>query len=141
MKQCNSCGTQNSDETAFCPACGKPMAYTADASAEYVTFPGSGRQAADAIPKKVESHLVKAIISTLCCCMPFGIVAIVYAAQVGPKLAVNDIDAAMEASKKAGLWGNLAIGIGVILQILWFFFYKFIFNDAFFEILRANING
>src|SRR5689334_11871634 len=37
-------------------------------------------------PPKVPSYLVPAIISTLCCCLPFGIVAIIYASQVEGKL-------------------------------------------------------
>jgi len=141
VKQCNVCGTENSDETAFCPACGKPMAADAPVCAEPAVSSSGGARAAGAIPQKIESHLVKAIITTLCCCPPVGIAAIVYAAQVGPNLAANNIDAASEASKKAGLWGNLAIGIWVIFQILWICFSRFIFNDAFLEILRANING
>jgi hypothetical protein len=117
------------------------MPADADGRAEPAVFPADGARNNDAIPKRIESHLVKAIISTICCCLPFGLVAIVYAAQVGPCLRVNDIGAALEASKKADLWGNLAIGIGIISQALWFGFYKFAFSDAFFELLRANIGG
>ena len=137
MKRCDSCGTENSDEAAFCPTCGKPM----PADAEPAVFPSDRINVNDAIPKRIESHLVKAIVSTVCCCLPFGLVAIVYAAQVGPCLRVNDQNAALEASKKADLWSNLSIGVGIILQALWFGLYRFTFNNAFFELLRANIGG
>jgi len=139
MKQCDSCGTQNSDEAAFCPTCGRPME-ASSARMESVVFSNGRASVNEAIPKKIESHLVKAIIATVCCCIPFGIVAIVYAAQVGPKLIVNDTDAALEASKKSDLWSNLAIGMGIIMQALWLGLYKFTFNNAFLELLRANIN-
>ena len=141
MKRCDSCGTEYSDEAAFCPACGKPMADSAKAEAEEVVFSVGGMQAARAIPPKIESHLVKAIISALCCCLPFGIAAIVYAAQVGPNLNANNLNAALEASRKANLWSNLAIGMSVILQVLWFVFYRIAFKDAFIELLRANVGG
>jgi len=37
--------------------------------------------------KAVPNYLVQAILCTICCCLPFGIVAIVYAAQVNGKVA------------------------------------------------------
>ena len=33
-------------------------------------------------PLKPESYLVWAILSTVCCCLPFGVVSIVYASKV-----------------------------------------------------------
>ena len=40
---------------------------------------------------QVPNNLVWAILSTLFCCLPAGIVSIVYAAQVNGKLAAGDI--------------------------------------------------
>jgi hypothetical protein len=85
---------------------------------------------------RIESHLVKAIISAVCCCLPLGIAAVVFAAQVGPNLKSKNYEAASEAGKKANLWGNLAIGVGVVMQILWIVFYQLIF-----EVLLGHING
>jgi hypothetical protein len=75
---------------------------------------------ASPVPEKIESYLVKAIIATTCCCIPFGIVAIYHAAQVEPYLRNNDRDGAREAGAKANLWGNLAIGMGILMQIVLF---------------------
>jgi hypothetical protein len=54
-------------------------------------------------------------------------VAIVYAAKVGPLLRQNNFEAALDASQKANLWGNLAIGLGVlfqvVFQVLWLIFF------------------
>ncbi|WP_315863378.1 CD225/dispanin family protein [Thermosynechococcus sp. QS41] len=47
--------------------------------------------------------MVPAILSTICCCLPFGIVAIIFAAQVNSRLAVGDRAGALEASNKAKL--------------------------------------
>ena len=42
-------------------------------------------------PLVIPNHLVEAILVTLCCCVPLGIPAIVYGAQVGPKVAAGDV--------------------------------------------------
>jgi hypothetical protein len=72
----------------------------------------------EALPQNIESHLVKAIIASMCCCLPIGIAAIYYSAQVDSNLRRKDLDGALEASKKASIWGNLAIGIGIPAQLL-----------------------
>jgi hypothetical protein len=67
----------------------------------------------------VPNHLVMAILSTLCCCLPTGIVAIVYAAQVNSKLAGGDHAGAVAASENAKKWSYITIGIGVVLTALY----------------------
>jgi hypothetical protein len=69
--------------------------------------------------ENVEDHLVKAIISACLCCLPFGIMAIVYSTRVKQALKAGDFNAAREESGKANFWGNLSIitGIGVIITI------------------------
>ena len=69
--------------------------------------------------KNIENHLVKAIISTVVCCLPLGIVAIVHATCVNPALRAGDLNAAREASRKANFWGNLSIIIGIVINILY----------------------
>ena len=66
----------------------------------------------------IPNHLAKAIISTICCCLPFGIVAIVFAAQVNGKLDAGDYAGAQKASDQASFWGNLAIGIGLAVNLV-----------------------
>lgn len=50
------------------------------------------------------NYLVPAILVTLFCCWPFGIPAIVFAAQVNTKWAEGDSRGAREASAKAKMW-------------------------------------
>jgi hypothetical protein len=66
----------------------------------------------------IPNHLVKAIASTLCCCLPFGIVAIVFAAQVNGKLDAGDYAGAQKASDQASFWGNLSIGLGLAINLV-----------------------
>ena len=62
----------------------------------------------------IPNHLVWSILSTLFCCLPLGIVSIVYASQVDGKRAAGDIAGAREASGKAKFWAMLSAGLALI---------------------------
>jgi hypothetical protein len=68
-------------------------------------------------PGTVPNHLVGAILSTILCCWPLGIPAIVYAAKVNGLLARGDLAGAQAASKSANTWIWIAFGIGLVLQL------------------------
>ena len=53
---------------------------------------------------QVPNNLVWAILTTLFCCLPAGIVSIVYAARVNGKLAAGDIAGARDSAAKAKKW-------------------------------------
>ena len=74
----------------------------------------------------VPNHLVWAILSTLFCCLPLGIVSIVYAAQVDGKRAAGDIAGAREASGKARFWAMLSAGLALIPITLYLIFALFL---------------
>jgi hypothetical protein len=71
---CSKCGAQNVDTSYRCVSCGEIL-----------------RQAS--VPShrpNIPNHLVWAILTTIFCCLPFGIVAIVYAAQVNTKVVEGE---------------------------------------------------
>ena len=70
----------------------------------------------------IPNHLVWAILSTLFCCLPLGIVSIVYASQVDGKRAAGDIAGAREASDKAKFWAMLSAGLMLIPLVLYLLF-------------------
>jgi hypothetical protein len=71
-----------------------------------------------AAPGSVPNYLVQSIIVTLCCCIPFGIPAIVYAAQVNTKLAAGDVAGAQDSSGKAKMWCWIAFGVGIVANVI-----------------------
>lgn len=72
-------------------------------------------------PNSVPNYLVQSILVTLCCCLPFGIVSIVYASGVNGKLQAGDYQGAVEASNKAKTWAWIGFGIGLVVNTIVFF--------------------
>ncbi|XP_062377406.1 proline rich transmembrane protein 1B-like [Sardina pilchardus] len=80
---------------------------------------------------KVESHMIWSIITTLCCCLPLGIGAIVCSRRVDMANLDGDMARAEEASRKAKIlnivgmvFGILMIAIVIVLQVVQFMHLK-----------------
>jgi phage FluMu protein Com len=71
-------------------------------------------------PGYVPNYLVQAILCTLFCCLPFGIVAIVFAAQVNGHLAAGNFAAAADASRAARTWCWVSFWLGLAPALIWF---------------------
>jgi hypothetical protein len=67
-----------------------------------------------------KSYLVEAILVTLCCCLPFGIAGIVYAAQVNSKFQAGDFAGAAAAAESAKKWVLIGFITGIIANVLIF---------------------
>ena len=76
-----------------------------------------------AMRSHVPNYLWQSIAVTLLCCMPFGIVAIIYATKVDGLVAAGDIAGAEAASKSAKLWVCISFGIGLLLNLLGLIFF------------------
>ena len=72
--------------------------------------------------QSIDNHLVLAVLTTVFCCLPFGIISIIYAVQVNSAMAVDNFELAKVNSEKAKFWGMLALGIGVISYVGWLVF-------------------
>jgi hypothetical protein len=106
---CPNCGARNDDDATRCANCGNVLPQirppTVDVPPQY------GPQAS------VPNYLVPAILTTLFCCLPFGIVSIVYAAQVDSKVAAGDHAGALETSRKARMWAWISFGTGLVIIV------------------------
>ena len=76
--------------------------------------PGAGTPGANAAAGKPSSYLGWAVASCILCCLPLGIVAIVFAAQVNDKWLRGDYDGARRASENAQVWTIAAIVLGIV---------------------------
>lgn len=76
---------------------------------------------AEPVPVKIapRTWLVESILITVLCCLPFGIVGIVYASKVSSLLKFGKYDEAMVASKEAGKWVKIGFFTGLIGIVLY----------------------
>ena len=126
---CPNCGTANLENARICVNCGRPLYETAapppptppPQQASYTPPPPSQASyqpphtgAPPPVGPVVPNYLWQSIVVTLCCCLPFGIVAIIFAAQVNQKLAAGDYAGAVHASKQAKMWALIGFILGLV---------------------------
>jgi hypothetical protein len=104
---CPQCGANNADTATSCVQCGKTLQPVAQVVSQSAVQPVAN----------VPNYLVFAILATLLCCLPAGIPAIIYAAQVNGKLQAGDIAGAQQASKNAKLWCWISVGAGLFFVV------------------------
>jgi hypothetical protein len=99
---CRKCGTPNQDDAPRCASCGDLL--------QSLT------------PRKIDNHLVLAILVTALCCLPFGIVGIVYAAQVNGRALSGDLAGAEESARRARTWSLWGLGLGLTVYVIYVLF-------------------
>ena len=117
---CPRCGIENPDEAAVCRSCGSNLR-----AGSQLPPPPSAPVAPQGehqyyAPGTIPNYLVQSILVTLCCCLPAGIPAIVFAAQVNGKLQAGDVAGALDSSKNARMWCWIAFGVGIVATIVQF---------------------
>jgi len=113
---CPQCGANNADTSPVCVQCGRILQPGTPATPLPVT--GTIIPPAGAAPA-VSNYLVFAILTTVLCCLPAGIPAIIYAAQVNGKLAAGDYAGAQAASNNAKIWCWVSFGVGLVGILFW----------------------
>jgi hypothetical protein len=123
---CSNCGAQNDDNATYCTNCGNELRRIETPRVDMPPPQQAQTQASYPPPHvqaPVPNYLVPAILTTLLCCLPFGIVSIVYAAQVNGKLAAGDRVGALQSSQQnAKTWAWLSFGFGIFLWVVLLFF-------------------
>ena len=105
---CPHCQSQVPPNASVCPSCGIGLSN--------VNTP----QTAPQPQQKLNTWLIPSILVTICCCLPFGIVAIVFASKANSCLAVQDYEGAQKAANTAKIWFWVALGTGFVANIIVF---------------------
>lgn len=77
-----------------------------------------------------KTWMVEAILVTVLCCLPLGIVGIVNASKVSSLFAASNFDAAQKASADAGKWTKIGFIAGLIVTVIYLIIYGGIFFSA-----------
>lgn len=85
-------------------------------------------------PARPSSWLIPAILLSVCCCLPCGIVSIVYASKVDSSYNAGRYDEALDASRKAKTWFWVGLVAGALATAAYLVFYFTVLFSA----LSAN---
>jgi hypothetical protein len=118
LTTCQSCGKSVSKSAGTCPSCGHPQRGVVMASVPTPTSPPAQPQVSTP-PPVPNSHMVQAIIATLLCFLPFGLVAIIHAGKVDGAHARGDYGEASRRSEAAKHWVNYSVIVAVVLVVLY----------------------
>lgn len=89
----------------------------------YGQQPGYGAPYGPPPGQPPENYLVWSILTTVLCCLPLGVVSIVYAAQVNSKWAMGDVAGAQDSSAKAKKWAIWSAAVAGVLLLLYIAFF------------------
>lgn len=64
-------------------------------------------------------YLVLSIISTLCCCLPFGVVGIVFSAKINSSMTAGNLEEAQNNAKMARIWIIVSFAIGLLTWLIY----------------------
>lgn len=106
---CRQCGAENPDTASRCIKCAAVLQNAGGTPPPPRPMP----------QQSVPNYLVQSILTTLFCCLPLGIVAIVFAAQVNGKLQAGDYAGAVDSSNKAKMFSWISFGIGLVIGIFY----------------------
>ncbi len=62
--------------------------------------------------------IISTLVSFLFCCIPIGVVGIIYAAQINGKVAQGDLEGARRCASTANIWSGVSLGLGAVGLII-----------------------
>ncbi len=105
---CSKCGKELAQDASFCPACGNQI--NPGAAPAPTPVPTA--------PVTINTWLIPAILATVFCCLPFGIVSIVFASRANSAIGAGNYQLAQENAYKAKTWFWVAFAVGIVTSIL-----------------------
>jgi uncharacterized membrane protein YvbJ len=116
---CIQCGQPIEGDSSFCTNCGAPVQPETQPQEPQPTAQQPQPQPVQQQPAgpKPRNFLALSILATLFCCLPFGIPAIIFAAQVDSNWNAGRYQEARDASRKAKTWMLVSVILGALIVI------------------------
>lgn len=62
--------------------------------------------------------IIATVLSVVFCCLPHGLISLIFALQVNSKAAAGNIQGAMNAAKHAKIWAIVSIIVSVVWLVI-----------------------
>ena len=104
------CGQQNQNYTQQAPNYGQQN----QGYYQQNNFNGMPQEPVNCVP-----YLILSIVSTLCCCLPFGVVGIVFSAKINSAMLAGNLEEAQNNAKMARIWIIVSFAIGLLTWLIY----------------------
>lgn len=124
MTTCPNCQSPIPDGAQFCPRCGaaNPSFGSGAPRDGYTGAPHAGAYGHGGAGPDIPNYLVQSIlltIFTLCtCCIPIGVIPLIFSLQVNSKKQSGDFAGAAEASRKAKMWCWITLAVALVWFVI-----------------------
>lgn len=126
--KCMNCQSEVPEGSKYCLNCGAKLPASCEQDTQQSSYDQNMYQSSydqnsyQAYEMQQETinwvpYLVLAIFSTVCCCLPFGIAAIIYAVKINNASVSGNYREAQSAARMAKIWIIAAIAGGVLLNV------------------------
>ena len=134
MAFCGNCGAQIKDGAQFCPQCGQKtnMGHptiqqevqtlqqpVVQPQQQVYQQPQAYQQPRQAMPMKPNSNMALAICTTVLCCFPLGVYAIMQATQVDSLWLAGRYDEAIAKAEEAKKWAIISMALAAIGSVVY----------------------
>lgn len=117
MPYCSNCGTSVSEDTLFCPHCGQRVGVVLRVQQQYFSQPLE-RQHIRRI--KPNSNMALAILTTVLCCVPLGVYAIILANRVDTLYYEGEYEKAEMTAQDVKKWSIVGMVVSAIAIFIYF---------------------
>ncbi|MEK6279745.1 MAG: CD225/dispanin family protein [Acidobacteriota bacterium] len=62
--------------------------------------------------------IIATVLSVVFCCLPHGLISLIFALQVNGKAAAGDLQGAMNSAKQAKLWAIISIVVSLVWLVI-----------------------
>ena len=62
--------------------------------------------------------IIATVVSVMFCCLPHGLVSLIFALQVDKKAQAGDLVGAINAAKQAKMWAIISIAVSVVFLVI-----------------------
>jgi len=116
---CQKCGKENPNEAKFCKHCGHDLNVQKAQEQQQEKQQQQFKQPQAPVGLKPKNYLIESILVTVLCCLPLGIVGIVFASKVDNLYRTGDMTGAQEASAKAKKFMTWGLVAGIVVYVLY----------------------
>jgi hypothetical protein len=62
--------------------------------------------------------IIATVLSVVFCCLPHGLISLIFALQVNSKAAAGDLQGAMNSAKQAKMWAIISIVVSLVWLVI-----------------------